>query len=98
MIPSTIVIPAPFEQEQLQTGYDVVSEYRRRYEEEHADERWFEDTSRFEHRPDWRENPDFWSLQGVRDNPNVTWRVVGLLWWAGQFSFSLGFLAVWWFL
>jgi hypothetical protein len=55
---ASIIIPSPHEEERLRgdvADYDVVKIYRRAYEEEHAGERWLEDTKGWYHDPEWRE-------------------------------------------
>lgn len=88
-----VVLPSPHEEERLRaSGYDVIQEYRRRYEEEHAGEPWVEDTKGWYHDPEWQTRT--MSIQCARNTIelraiNPLWAVVGVLWLIAQYWFQI---------
>ncbi len=75
-----IVIPAPYNEERLRAGYNVVEQYRLAYYEKHWREPWYEDTKFFVHDPYW--NRRLWSIQCARDRNHIVWKIVaGLSAW-----------------
>jgi hypothetical protein len=72
-----IVIPAPYNEERLRSGYNVIEQYRLAYYKEHWREPWYEDTKGWYHDPQWKYR--LWSIQCAHDRNHQIWKVAHAL-------------------
>ena len=87
-------LPAPYEEDQLKAGQFDLKQWRIEYEQAHPAPPI--ENVRYAHNPNWRNEPQFWSLQGVRDHPNLFWKIIGFLFLLSQASwFVMGLRGIW---